>query len=103
MTSDLDAEFRKADHRHGEWAKRKISESRCNSIAFKILTSNPYALKILQTIFAEPAPVKAFRGGWGRGVPSNLADFPKSTQAEKGSNQPSNQIYLEFFSTVAKI
>jgi hypothetical protein len=33
-----------------------------------ILTSNPKALKILQTIFAMPAPVKAFKG-WGEGVP----------------------------------
>jgi hypothetical protein len=30
------------------------------------MTSNPLALKILQTIFANPAPVAAFKG-WGEG------------------------------------
>jgi len=29
-----------------------------------ILIANSLALKILQTLFAEPAPVKPFRGGW---------------------------------------
>ena len=46
------------------------------SFKVKILTSNPYALKILQTIFANPAPVKAFSGGGGRGGTPRFQEFP---------------------------
>ena len=48
----------------------------------KILTSNSLGLKILQTLFAEPAPVKPFRGGWGEGVPPNSPFFPQMELAE---------------------
>ena len=53
-----------------------------NSIVFKILTSNPYGLKILQTLFAKPAPVKPFQGVRGRGVPLTTPNFPKWTSPE---------------------
>ena len=43
----------------------------------KILTSNPWRLKILQTIFANPAPSKTFRGGGGGGIPDR-PDFPET-------------------------
>ena len=49
----------------------------CKSFKVKILTSNPYALKILQTIFAAPAPVKAFRG-WGEGGPPQFRNISRS-------------------------
>lgn len=39
---------------------------RPNAFVFKILTSKIFDIKILQTLFADPAPVKAFRG-WGEG------------------------------------
>jgi len=42
------------------------------SFAFKILTSNPFAIKILQSIFANPAPVKPFRWGWVGGTLSTV-------------------------------
>ena len=40
-----------------------------NSFALKILTCKLFDIKILQTIFAKPAPIKPFRRGWGRGYP----------------------------------
>ena len=48
------------------------------SFKVKILTSNSYALKILQTIFATPAPVKAFRGVGGGGYPPIPRIFPSA-------------------------
>jgi hypothetical protein len=36
------------------------------SLVVKILTSKLFDIKILQILFADPVPVKAF-GGWGRG------------------------------------
>ncbi len=56
----------------------KTIKMRRNSFVPKILTSNPYAFKILQTIFAEPAPVKAFEGVGGRGYSQTGPDFPKT-------------------------
>ncbi len=44
------------------------AQKRGKCSVFKILTSNSLALKILQTHFANPAPVAAFRGVGGRGV-----------------------------------
>ena len=48
-----------------------------NSILFKILASNSYGLKILQTLFAKPAPVKPFQGVGGRGVSVPRSRFLK--------------------------
>jgi hypothetical protein len=39
------------------------------SPVLKILTSKLFAIKILQTLFANPAPRNPFRGYVGRGVP----------------------------------
>src|SRR5260370_12190878 len=51
------------------------------SFVVKILTPNPLGLKILQTLIAESAPVKAFNRGWGGGTPSNH-NFPKMKFAQ---------------------
>jgi len=41
-------------------AQAKASPSK--SFVLKILTSKPFDIKILQTLFADPAPSKVFRG-----------------------------------------
>src|ERR1700739_1107084 len=46
-------------------------ESR-KSLVIKILIRNPCTLKILQILFAKPAPVKPFREWGGGGYPSQL-------------------------------
>ena len=48
---------------------------------FNILTSNPFALKILHTLFAKPAPVKPFTGVGGRDTLAT-SNFPKRTSLE---------------------
>jgi hypothetical protein len=65
-----------------------------NSFVFKILTSNSYGLKILQTLFAKPAPVKPFQGVGGRGVSLTTPDFPKWNTPES----PSRELLSHFFS-----
>jgi hypothetical protein len=62
---------KKADDRQGGGGVASSRERRTKSFVVKILTSNSSALKILQAIFADSAPVKAFRGKRGRGYPWN--------------------------------
>ena len=66
----------------------------CKSFKVKILTSNSYGLKILQTIFAAPAPVKAFRGMGGGGTPQ-FGEFRRQRGAEKALRGPLFRIYLQ--------
>jgi hypothetical protein len=47
------------------------SNSTRNSFALKILTLKSSAIKILQTLFANPAPSKLFRGMGGGGIPQH--------------------------------
>jgi hypothetical protein len=56
-----------------EWATDKCSE-------IKILTPKPLGLKILRSIFAKPAPDKAFTGAWGEGT------FPSARNSHFGTN-----------------
>src|SRR5208283_5500940 len=59
VTSNLDLEIQKADHREGGSGTSSHAEKGRNSFVLKILTSKPLGLKILQAIFADPAPVAA--------------------------------------------
>jgi hypothetical protein len=82
VTSDLAINKKKADHGQGASGKNITREKATKFFASKILTSKPLGLKILQSIFAEPAPVKAFRG-WGEGgYPLN----PRFSRNETRSN-----------------
>jgi hypothetical protein len=76
VTSNLNPEIQSADHRQGGGGIRRNPGQGLNSLVLKILTSNPQALKILQAIFANPAPVKAFRRVGGGGTPRNQNFFP---------------------------
>ena len=69
VTSDLDPKIQRADHRQGGGGARRKRERGSNSFVLKILTSKPLGLKILQTIFVNPAPVAAFGGVGGGGYP----------------------------------
>ena len=69
VTSDLDAKNQRADHRQGGGGASRRRVRGSNSFVLKILTSKSLGLKILQTIFAKPAPVAAFRGVGGGGYP----------------------------------
>jgi hypothetical protein len=56
---------------------------RPNFFVIKILTSKSWRLKILQRIFAEPAPVKAFRGVGEGGTSLN----PRFSRNEPRANR----------------
>ena len=68
VTSNLDPRFQRANHGQGG-GTCKNRGAVPNSFVVKILTPKPLGLKILQTLFADPAPSKPFRGrgGGGRG------------------------------------
>jgi hypothetical protein len=51
-----------------------------NSHVLKILTSKLFDIKILQTLFANPAPSKAFRRWGGGGYPAFAPTFPNRQQ-----------------------
>lgn len=65
----------------------------CKSFGIKILSSNPYALKILQTIFVNLAPVKAFKGEGGGGYLS-VPGIP--TSARDGIDSFSRALIVYF-------
>jgi hypothetical protein len=52
----------KAEDGQGGGGTHPRHENVSKSFVFRILTAKSYALKILQTIFAPPAPVKDSRG-----------------------------------------
>jgi hypothetical protein len=94
VTSNLDPQIQKADYGQGGGGIRKNRGAALNSFVIKILTSKPLGLKILQGIFVEPAPVKAFRELGGGGVPTKPADFPKM---KLPGNAPRNPNLEDFF------
>src|SRR5271167_4477354 len=80
VTSNLDLGIQTADYGQGGGGACRNLEPGSNSFVLKILTSKPLGLKILQTNFANPAPVKIFKGGGGGGYPRKPALFPKRTR-----------------------
>lgn len=65
-----------------------VGEKADKFFVVKILTCKPLRLKILQSIFADPAPVKAFRGVGGGGYPK----FLPISQNETHSNMPAHHV-----------
>src|SRR6266446_5286687 len=62
VTSNLASANKSAHHGRGEGSRGKSADNGLNSFVVKILTSKPSAIKILQTLFARPAPSKPFKG-----------------------------------------
>jgi hypothetical protein len=71
-----------------------LAKKSSNSFVVKILTSKPLGLKILQTLFAKPAPVKAFGGGGGGGMPQNA----RISQNELAEMSAMRAHFFKFFS-----
>jgi hypothetical protein len=94
VTSNLALHKKKADHGQGVSGISIIGEKANKSFVIKILTSKPLRLKILQSIFVDPAPVKAFRG-WGGG--GTLKSSPIS-QVETQSNAHAEHAISTIFS-----
>jgi hypothetical protein len=85
VTSNLDPQLQRADDGQGGGSIRRNREADPNFFVIKILTSNPLGPKILQGIFAEPAPVKAFKRVGGGGVPTKPPDFPETKLSRTAS------------------
>ena len=69
VTSNLAPNSQQADHGQSGGSIGRESNSMRNSFALKILTLKSSAIKILQTLFANPAPRKPLRGIGGGGIP----------------------------------
>lgn len=96
VTSDLDPKIQRADHRQGGGGAGRNRERGFNSFVLKILTSKPLGLKILQSIFANPAPVAAFRGVGEGGTPETCY-FPEMDSPKKRSSVPLSEIFFRRF------
>ena len=83
MTCNLAAVAKRADDSRGGGGTDKCRGRGSNSLVVKILTSKLFDIKILQTLFADPAPVKAFRGWGGRGVYLEKPGFPGMDQPKQ--------------------
>jgi hypothetical protein len=77
VTPNLAPDKEKADHHQGVSGRRSDREKPHKLFVIKILTSKPLRLKILQSIFAKPAPVKAFQRRGEGGTPLPPEVFPK--------------------------
>src|SRR5579862_7460316 len=69
VTFNLALPPKRADSDQGGGGVCGSREKDRNSFVVKILTSKPLALKILQTLFANPAPVRRSSRGGGGGIP----------------------------------
>ncbi len=63
------------------------------SPVFKILTSKLFDIRILQTLFANPAPRKVFRGYRGRGYPFLRNTGKKYAYRRKIMGQRQSRVY----------
>ena len=97
VTSDLAPAQKKADHRQGVSGTGIPLQEASKFFVIKILTSNPLGLKILQGIFAKPAPVKTFREGRGRGVPLAFNVFPKRNCCRTSDRTPQANYFFDTF------
>ena len=91
VTSNLAPRRERADHRQGGSSKGTSAKKSPKSFVVKILTSKPLGLKILQTLFANPAPVAAFQRRWGRGGPLKPGRFPELNLSSKPPINPHHQ------------
>jgi hypothetical protein len=88
VTSNLALHKKKADHGQGVSGTSFPGENTHKFFVIKILTSNPLRLKILQSIFANPAPVKAF-SGWGGGGTPLTQDVSQNETRPNAPDKPS--------------
>jgi hypothetical protein len=93
VTSDLASGGQKADDFQGAIGTADKRQKAPKLFEIKILTTKPYGHKILQSKFAKPAPVKAFRRGGGGGTPQIRRFSQNETEF---SPSPSSRIALSF-------
>lgn len=89
MTFNLAPTIELSDDRRSE-RSRQSSTPQPNSFGIKILTPKSKGLKILRTIFADPAPSKAFRGMGGGGYRNQAVNFPETKFAQLNLFSPTS-------------
>jgi hypothetical protein len=99
VTPNLASTGQRADDVQGGGGSNSDRDDGSKYFGIKILTSKPLGLKILQTIFANPAPVAAFRGGGGRGYPQNRG-FPKMNSLKCKHPRPILEIFFGSYAQV---
>ncbi len=97
VISDLAPHIKKADYVQGASGTRSTREKAHKLFVVKILTSKSLRLKILQGTFAKPAPVKAFRGEGGGGVPHSPTIFPKRNSLKRARRARSPNYFFGKF------
>jgi hypothetical protein len=94
VTSDLAFRGKFVDHGQGGGGIQKFRGIHNKSIVFNILTLNPFTLKILQTLFAKPAPVKFLPWVGGEGGTPCKSEFPKTDLLEMSSPHPDFPLFF---------
>lgn len=98
VTSDLAFHSQRSRSLPRANSKRSDRENDRKPFVIKILTSNPLRLKILQAIFAKPAPVKAFQRVGGGGYPSK-ARISQNGSRPRALIRASRQTFFRELST----
>jgi len=93
VTSNLASRIKKADHGQGGGGTRNDRRKGRKSFVLKILTCKLFAVKILQALFANPAPSKSFRGRGEGGIPQN-PELPEMEHDQHAVKNCSLQHYL---------
>jgi hypothetical protein len=97
VTCNLAAVAKRADDSRGGGGTDKCRGRGSNSLVVKILTSKLFDIKILQILFADPAPVKAFGGSGEGGYPRNPDLSGNEDSLESGARrQVPRYLFSEF-------
>jgi hypothetical protein len=83
VTSNLAPHLKSAHHDRGEGSIGKSHNNDPKPFVVKILTSKPSAIKILHTLFANPAPSKLLQGQGGGGGTSKVDPFSHSVPSHQ--------------------
>jgi hypothetical protein len=84
-----------AEDGQGGGGTGNFAEKARKSLVIKILTSKALGLKILQGLFAEPAPGKGLRGVGEGGYPPRPGNFPRKTLAGSHLETLACQIFFD--------
>jgi hypothetical protein len=92
---------KEADDFQGASGLLSRSPATSKFFVIKILTPKPLGLKILQSIFANSAPSKAFSGEGGGGTP-RPAHFSQIETTKTASSRTNHSLYFEDLSTATR-
>ncbi len=96
VTSDLAPSSEKVDHCQGGGGARDSRKKSTKSFVVKIVTSKPLGLKILQRLFANPAPVVPFPGVREGGTSVSVR-FPEMKPTREALSEASRWIFFRSF------